>query len=133
MSVPWCASSNRPGFCRYAPVKAPFSCPKSSDSRSSPGSAAQLTFTNGLLARDEARWIACATTSLPTPLSPRRSTVAFAEATRETSSRISCIALLIQTSKSSIGPLDLDSVVPQACDVPSSQWNYYKHLEINKP
>ena len=45
--VPPCASSKRPGFLRSAPVKEPFSCPKSSDSASVSGSAAQLNWMNG--------------------------------------------------------------------------------------
>ena len=50
--VPVWACSNLPMRVVAAPVKAPFSWPKSSLSRSSAGSAAQLTFTNGrLLAR----------------------------------------------------------------------------------
>ena len=47
-SVPPSASSNRPSLRLMAPVKAPFSCPNSSDSSSVSASAPQLTFTNGL-------------------------------------------------------------------------------------
>jgi len=60
------------GFLRCAPVNAPFSWPKSSDSRSPAGIAAQLTLMKGQLQRREAAWMARATRSLPTPLSPRR-------------------------------------------------------------
>jgi hypothetical protein len=52
-SVPPSASSNRPFLRAVAPVNAPFSYPNSSDSISVSGSAAQLTFTNGFLARSE--------------------------------------------------------------------------------
>src|SRR6184192_4312458 len=79
-NVPVFAYSNCPGFRRWAPVKAPFSWPKSSDSSSSEGIAAQLTLTNGPSRRVEAAWIARATRSLPTPLSPRISTVASVSA-----------------------------------------------------
>ena len=51
--VPPFASSKRPFFRLSAPVKAPRSCPKSSDSTSVSGSAAQLTLMNGFLAREE--------------------------------------------------------------------------------
>ena len=75
-SVPPAATSKRPARSRTAPVKAPRTCPNSSLSSSSPGSAPQLTATNGPLRRGERAWIAWATTSLPVPLSPVRSTVA---------------------------------------------------------
>ena len=52
-SVPPSASSKRPFFVACAPVNAPFSYPKSSDSMRLSGSAAQLTLTNGRLARSE--------------------------------------------------------------------------------
>src|SRR5439155_14504482 len=45
--VPLSAISKRPIFCAIAPVKAPFSCPKSSLSNRSSGIAAQFSFTNG--------------------------------------------------------------------------------------
>ena len=44
--MPWLASSSRPGFRSCAPVNAPFSWPKISDSNSVSGSAAQLTAWN---------------------------------------------------------------------------------------
>ena len=46
-SVPRSATSNRPALRMMAPVKAPFSCPKSSFSSNPDGIAAQFTFTNG--------------------------------------------------------------------------------------
>ena len=49
------ACSNLPIRVVAAPVKAPFSWPKSSLSRSSAGSAAQLTLTKGLSRRGDAR------------------------------------------------------------------------------
>ena len=57
-----------------APVKAPFSWPKSSDSISSSGMAAQLTSTNGWSRRAERAWMARATSSLPAPFSPKMRT-----------------------------------------------------------
>jgi hypothetical protein len=62
-------------------VKAPFSCPNSSDSRSASGIAAQLTLTNGFWARFERAWTWRASTSLPEPLSPVISTEASERAT----------------------------------------------------
>ena len=52
-SVPPSASSNRPSFSLTAPVKAPFSCPNSSDSSSVSGRAAQLIAMNGRSARGD--------------------------------------------------------------------------------
>ena len=46
-SVPVVASSNSPVLSRMAPVKAPRTCPNSSDSSRVSGSAAQFTETNG--------------------------------------------------------------------------------------
>ena len=54
-SVPPLASSKRPRFAPLAPVNAPRSWPKSSLSRSDSGSAAQLTATNGFVARGALR------------------------------------------------------------------------------
>ncbi len=73
--MPVSACSNLPMRVVAAPVNAPFSWPNSSLSSSSAGSAAQFTFTNGRSLRGERWWIARATSSLPTPLSPRISTV----------------------------------------------------------
>ena len=56
-SVPPWASSNRPGREATAPVKAPFSCPKSSASASDSGSAEALTATNARSRRGLAAWI----------------------------------------------------------------------------
>ncbi len=74
--VPPSAATNLPVWRRSAPVKLPFSWPKSSDSISSSGIAAQLTWTNGRSRRGEWRWMARATSSLPVPLSPVMRTVA---------------------------------------------------------
>ena len=73
-SVPPCACSNLPRRCCVAPVKAPFSWPNSSLSMSSPGMAAQLSFTNGPSLRLECSWMARAISSLPVPRSPVMST-----------------------------------------------------------
>ena len=72
--MPPAARSNRPGFWRSAPVKAPRSWPKSSLSTRPSGSAPQLTRMNGPAARSEWRCKAAATSSLPVPLSPTIST-----------------------------------------------------------
>ena len=79
--VPPFANSNLPSLRFCAPVNAPFSKPNSSLSSSSEGSAAQLTFTNGLSWRLERRWSVRATSSLPVPLSPRIRTVMSVSAT----------------------------------------------------
>ena len=68
-TVPPRASSNFPGRAS-TPVATPRSMPKSSDSRSVSGSAAQLMATNGPSLRGEFPWISRATISLPVPDSP---------------------------------------------------------------
>jgi hypothetical protein len=59
-------------------VNAPASWPNSSLSISSAGTAAQLSFSIGCLARREPSWMARATSSLPVPRSPVTSTGAGA-------------------------------------------------------
>src|ERR671914_222367 len=81
-----------------APVKAPFSKPNSSDSRSSVGSAAQFTLTNGLSLRSDWACSARATSSLPVPLSPRIRTVTSVSETRSIRSRTSIIFSLLPKS-----------------------------------
>jgi hypothetical protein len=68
--VPPSAASNRPGRSLMAPVKAPRSWPKSSDSISVSAKIAQLTGTKGLFRRWLAWWIRLAMSSLPVPVSP---------------------------------------------------------------
>ena len=68
--VPPSAASKRPGRSLMAPVKAPRSCPNSSDSISVSARMAQLTGTNGWLRRWLAWWIRLAISSLPVPVSP---------------------------------------------------------------
>ena len=58
-----------------APVKAPLTWPKSSDSRSVSARAVQLIAMNGSSLCDELKWMARAMHSFPVPVSPRRSTV----------------------------------------------------------
>ena len=90
--VPPFAASNMPTRRASAPVNAPFSWPKSSLSSSSFGIAAQFTATNGF-ARRALRWCsACATSSLPVPLSPRTSTDRSVSATFWMVSKICFIA-----------------------------------------
>ncbi len=92
-SVPPSASWKRPRFSRTAPVKAPRSWPKSSDSSSASGSAPQLMETNFFSLRMEPKWIALAMTSLPVPLSPVTSTVEDTLPMRSIVRKISCIRL----------------------------------------
>src|SRR6185437_15387195 len=68
--VPPLATSKSPRLFWLAPVKAPFTYPKSSLSRSVSGNAPQLIETNGPEARVEQECTARATSSLPVPLSP---------------------------------------------------------------
>ncbi len=79
--VPPLACSNLPSLRSTAPVKAPFSKPKSSLSRSSLGIAAQLRAMNGLPNRLELKWMARAMSSLPVPDSPWTRTVTSLGAT----------------------------------------------------
>src|ERR1019366_5109305 len=69
-----------------APVNAPFSWPKSWLSIGFSGMVLQLMATNGPLCCALRRWSACATISLPVPLSPRISTGALVGATLRMSS-----------------------------------------------
>ena len=89
--MPPSASSNWPGLVFCAPVNEPRSWPNSSDSSSSPGSAAQLILMNTRPARAERAWISRATTSLPTPDSPVMSTGTSASAMRSMSSSMARI------------------------------------------
>jgi len=68
--VPPSAAEKRPTLLLTAPVKAPRTCPKSSDSISPSGMAPQFTETKGLSRRKLLKWIARATSSFPVPLSP---------------------------------------------------------------
>ncbi len=81
-SVPLLACSNLPSLRSVAPVKEPFSWPKSSLSSKLSAKAAQFIVQNGRLWRSLLKWMAWATSSLPTPLSPRISTVALVGANR---------------------------------------------------
>ncbi len=80
--VPPLASSKSPMRARMAPVKAPRAWPKSSLSSSVSVMAAQFTGTKGWAPRRLPAWMARATSSLPVPDSPVRSTVASVGATR---------------------------------------------------
>ena len=92
--VPPCAASNRPGRLRSAPVKAPFSWPKSSDSRRFSGIAEQFSATKGLSDLELKRCRAEAISSLPVPLSPKTKTDESERATLATVSRTRSIAWL---------------------------------------
>ena len=78
--MPLPARAKRPRWSEMAPVKAPFTWPKSSDSRRVGAKAVQLTGTNGSDASEELKWMARATTSFPVPVSPR--TARFPEGVR---------------------------------------------------
>jgi len=83
-TVPPLASSRSPFFARSAPVNAPRTCPKSSDSMMVSVRVLQSMGTKGLACRSLSSWTARARSSLPVPLSPRMSTVALARETRFT-------------------------------------------------
>ena len=105
--MPLFASSKRPRRGWVAPVKAPRSCPKSSDSTSSSGSAAQFTATNGISRRGPLAHSARATSSLPVPCSPTINTRAMPGPTRRicsSSSRIAGDRPTIGTAHDSSGP-----------------------------
>jgi hypothetical protein len=93
-SVPPSASAKRPRRFALAPVKAPFTCPNSSDSSRASGIAAQLTLISGRSACALRAWIARAASSLPVPVSPVTSTVLLACATFSSLWITSCIARL---------------------------------------
>ena len=84
--MPESASSTWPGRLACAPVKEPFSWPKSSDSISASGNAAQLTLMKGRSRRGLSETTARAASSLPVPLSPRSITVVLLGATRRSAS-----------------------------------------------
>ena len=81
-TVPPSAVSSRPGLAAIAPVNAPRSWPNSSLSSRLSDSAAQLSLRYGLAARGDMRWTRSASTSLPTPVSPRIRTVMLPAAMR---------------------------------------------------
>ena len=91
-SVPPSHCSNLPMRCDIAPVKAPFSWPKSSLSSRFSGMAAQLMARNGLFTRVLFWKIARATSSLPVPLSPVMRMVVCVGATWPMSLYTCCIA-----------------------------------------
>ena len=84
--MPRWAVSNSPALFWTAPVKAPFTCPNSSDSSRFSGIAPQFTATKGCSRRSLWSWMARATSSFPVPLSPHTSTLVLVLATRAISS-----------------------------------------------
>ncbi len=85
--VPPSASTKRPGWSATAPVKAPFTWPKSSLSSSVSVRAPQSCTTRGMSLRPLSRWMTRASTSLPVPVSPWSSTATrWGAATRTNSS-----------------------------------------------
>ena len=90
--MPPSACSKRPRRVVCAPVKAPRSWPKSSDSSRSFGIAAVLIATNGPLARGLCLCSALATSSLPEPDSPVMRTVTMLWLSLPIARKTSCIA-----------------------------------------
>ena len=90
--MPPSACASRPSDRCCAPVNAPRSWPKSSESMSVAGIAPQSTITNGLARRALSWCTVCASRSLPVPLSPVMSTVVSVAATRRVRSSSSVIA-----------------------------------------
>ncbi len=80
--MPPAARSKAPARAESAPVKAPRSCPNSSLSTSCAGKVVQSRVTKGPPCRSEFTCTARAKSPLPTPVSPRRSTVAIVSAAR---------------------------------------------------
>ena len=101
-SVPPAARSRRPIRRATAPVNAPRSCPNSSLSSTDGASDAQSACTNGSWRRGERRCSVRATSPLPTPVSPSRSTVDDSAATRSTSRSTRRIGALAATSSGQI-------------------------------
>ena len=96
-NVPPDAASSSPRRATSAPVKAPFSCPNSSDSSRWSGSAAQLMAMNGRSERRLFMWMARAISSLPVPDSPEMNTLASVGATRETTENTFWMDSLVPT------------------------------------
>ena len=113
--VPSSAVSSLPGLSRYAPVKLPFTWPKSSDSSRVSGRPAQLTAMNARSARGLLVWMARATSSLPTPLSPVMRTLASDRAMRSISWRSSSIGWLLPMRWACSG-LRIDVLVVRGSD-----------------
>ena len=107
--VPPSASSKRPARRSSAPVKAPFSCPNSSEAINVGGMAAQFTLTNARDARCERLWIARATSSFPVPVSPVMSTVESVGATCATLVSTARSAGEVPTISSNIDDLSTSS------------------------
>ena len=80
--VPPSASANLPFFVVVAPVNAPRTWPKSSDSSNDSGIAAQFTLISGMSRCALRSWMARAMSSFPVPVSPVMRTVLFVSATR---------------------------------------------------
>ena len=78
----------------------PFSWPNSSLSSSASGIAPQLIGTKGPAARAPSRWMACAASSLPVPLSPSTSTGASTVATLRIDANTSCMRALVPSMPS---------------------------------
>ena len=114
-SVPPWASSKTPRRSLTAPLNAPRTCPKSSVSIRFSGMAPQSTGTKGPEARDDAACSERAATSLPVPVSPAMSSVAFVDAMRSRMAYTCRISRLAPTSSpkpswSEIGTTEFPSI-----------------------
>ena len=90
-------------------MKAPFSCPNSSEAISSRGMAAQFTATNAFDERPDRRWMARAISSLPVPVSPVIRTVESLRATLDTRESTAVSAGDAPTISSNIEALSISS------------------------
>src|SRR5262245_20525828 len=108
--VPPSAISKRPGRSLIAPVNAPRSWPKSSDSINVSENSAQLTATNGRWLRRLLWWTSVAVTSLPVPLSPVISTVLSLSPITRKNSKTARLRALLPTTRFSI-TFDVESVM----------------------
>ena len=121
--VPLSAISKRPIRSATAPVKAPFTWPNISLSKSDREMPPRFTMTNGPDARRELRWMARATSSLPVPFSPRMSTGASDAATRAAVRSIESSAGSLPTMSTRLNPSvsGADVVVPASCNAVSTR------------
>ncbi len=92
-------------------MKAPFSYPKSSLSKRDSDRAAQLSAMKGPFARGESRWTVRASTSFPTPVSPRTSTEMDERAARAACSYTPRITGSTTTTSSPGSPADTGGAV----------------------
>ena len=120
-SVPRCATSIKPGFAATAPVKAPFSWPKSSESRRSRDRPAQLRSTKASSARGPFWCSHRARTPLPVPDSPCSRTQALEAATRRAFASSVRMASLSPRNGSTASRAERERLASEACR--SRRWS----------